>query len=258
MPYDQIDSQHDLDDGMLNPIRVHKYRGLLHCMDDDGNDCSQRPLPNIMISYYPRIQRNIIDNNVVGAKWFLRNRGVQVVLPAETSNSAIALMQRVDEIKAHFEPGRTNGGPFIIDPWRNIIVPICDGTTYFGGKFLDDLEFYDQDGKYFDDSPSNLNPGDRWKGALVGAQYSVSANQKYINARGGKRIEIGNYAHFTKNLINGSGRFYVDYNGKAFATKSNSTEEQPWKWVYLGDINTNDGSWFDDPSMDLYDPGDIE
>lgn len=91
-----------------------------------------------------------------------------------TTDAHPELVALVNEAKKAGGSG-SDGGSFVINEYRHVLVPVHGMGTLFAGKYTRDLEF-DFDGVLITPvAPSNIRLGEVWPGPHVGIKYTVAA-----------------------------------------------------------------------------------
>lgn len=73
------------------------------------------------------------------------------------------------------------GGSFLINEYREVIVPTLDGQILLAGQYTRDLEFRAEDGSIVSPiAPVGIRPGMRWPGPHVGIKYTLAAGASDI------------------------------------------------------------------------------
>jgi hypothetical protein len=178
-----------------------------------------------------------------------------------TTKAHPELADMVNDVK------RTHGtgpnGPFYINEYKQVIVPVGDAAQYyFAGTYDPPLQF-EFDGKTISGEPLDLDgkalrPGDTWTGPHAGIPYVLAAagNDVYyrtfprpdvekrvkLSAEKGKRAaeQIARLLSAFKGA--GGGRFYVNEFCSVFSPINGTDGLQ---YIYIGQIDLD--SWFPDP-----------
>ncbi len=156
--------------------------------------------------------------------------------------------------------GSAKGGPFYVNEFRQVLVPVGPEPTYYlGGEYSKPLEFEFEghvlsgDGKGRDGRA--LLPGEEWEGPHPGIPYVAAASGDDIYYEASPRPNVTTKVRLqrargspvaraiAKQVIDakgGSGRFYVNEFGHMFAP---ITQSLPVKYVYVGRLDMA-GGWF--------------
>jgi len=95
-----------------------------------------------------------------------------------TTKEHPALAEMVNEVKtAH---GTGPGGPFYINEYKQVIVPVGDAAQYYFAGTYDAPLLFEFEGKTISGEPLDLNgsplrPGDTWVGPHAGIPYVLAA-----------------------------------------------------------------------------------
>jgi hypothetical protein len=168
------------------------------------------------------------------------------------------LVEIVDAVKK--EIGGGSGGPFYINEYRQVIVPVGSGSSYWlAGEYTGRLEFEFEghilsgDGKGLDGR--RLFSGERWEGPHPGIPYVASASGDDIyyemspRPNVTKKVRLSTVAgQFRARAVarqvtdakGGSGRFYVNEFHHIFAPQGGT---MPLRYVYVGTLDI-EGGWF--------------
>jgi hypothetical protein len=178
-----------------------------------------------------------------------------------TTQAHPELADMVSAVKAEY--GSSPFGPFYINEYKQVIVPVGDtGQYYRAGVYSTPLQF-EFEGKTISGEPVDFNgkrlqPGDTWVGPHAGVPYVLTAagddiyyrtwprpnveKRVKLSAKRGPAValQIARLLYAMKGA--GGGRIYVNEFGAVF---SPITEEDGLRYVYFGQIDLN--SWFPDP-----------
>ena len=171
------------------------------------------------------------------------------------------LAAKVNEVKTTHGSGPN--GPFYINEFKQVIVPVGDGAQYYlAGKYEQPLRF-EFEGKSISGEPTDfdgnpLKPGDKWLGPHAGIPYVLTAagNDIYYRTypRPGveKRVKLSSQrgtsaAQQIASLLSafkgaGGGRFYVNEFCSVFSPINGA---DGLEYIYIGQIDLD--SWFSDP-----------
>ncbi len=157
--------------------------------------------------------------------------------------------------------GDRPNGPFYINEYRQVIVPVGSGPVYYlAGEYHRSLEFEFEGktltGRAVSWEGASLSPGDRWVGPHAGIPYVLAAggNDIYFETvprpNVTKRVmlskhvspaaasDIAGMIRDTKGFL--GGRFYVNEWRELFAPLTRSRELE---YVYVGHLD-DDAPWF--------------
>lgn len=167
------------------------------------------------------------------------------------------LIALVNAVK--LEVSDTQGGPFYINEYRQVLVPAGQGATYYlAGEYDGRLEFQFEGNILSGDARSlngdRLVPGDPWEGPHPGVPYILTAKNDICyetNPRPNvtKRVLLSELAgrdrarDVAKQVYavkGSSGRFYVNEFAQVFAPVGSSL---PIQYVYIGGLDIRAG-WF--------------
>ncbi|HXD30641.1 MAG TPA: hypothetical protein VN643_05975 [Pyrinomonadaceae bacterium] len=171
------------------------------------------------------------------------------------------LAEMVNDVKRTH--GTAPNGPFYINEYRQVIVPVGDEAQYyFAGTYEEPLHF-EFEGKTISGEPHDLDgkpfrPGDTWTGPHAGIPYVLTASGNDVYYRTfprpdvEKRVKLSAHqgrgaAEQIARLLSafkgsGGGRFYVNEFCSVFS-RINGTDG--WQYIYIGQIDLN--AWFPDP-----------
>jgi hypothetical protein len=171
------------------------------------------------------------------------------------------LVEMVNDVKRTH--GRGPNGPFYINEYKQVIVPVGDDAQYyFAGTYDSPLKF-DFDGRTISGEPVDLKgkplrPGDTWTGPHAGIPYVLTASGDDIYYRTFPRPDVerkvrlstGRGKSAAEQIARvlsafkgpGGGRIYVNEFCSVF-TPINATDGL--QYLYIGQINLD--SWFPNP-----------
>jgi hypothetical protein len=175
------------------------------------------------------------------------------------------LVEMVTAVKTTY--GSHPYGPFYINEYKEVIVPVGDSATYYyAGHYPAALEFEFEkkviSGEPRDFDGRQLQPGDTWVGPHAGIPYVLAATggdiyyRTYPRPNVEKRVklsesrgkaaaqQIARLLYALKGV--GGGRIYVNEFGCVF---SPINEEAGLRYVYFGQVDLD--SWFPDPMPTL-------
>lgn len=177
-----------------------------------------------------------------------------------TSREHPQLVEMVNKVK--LTPDGREGGPFFINEWQQVIVPVGNPVKYYHagdyphhiGLALDGVEF---SGRPHDDTGNLLKPGDPWIGRpRPGIGYVLKAGGADVEytielSPGREKVvrlskEVGEaQARQTARKIssikgNGGGRFYINEYRAFFGPQQ---KEDGFQYVFIG-LLTDQDAWF--------------
>jgi len=178
-----------------------------------------------------------------------------------TTKDHPALAEMVNDVK------RTHGtgpnGPFYINEYRQVIVPVGGSAEYYLAGTYDQPLRFEFEGKTISGEPVDLDgkplqPGDTWVGPHAGIPYVLTASGDDIYYRTYPRPDVEKRVRLSKQrgkgvaeqiarLLSafkgvGGGRLYVNEFCSVFTPINDSFGLQ---YVYVGQIDLD--SWFPDP-----------
>lgn len=168
------------------------------------------------------------------------------------------LVERVNAAKtAH---GGAANGPFYINEFKQVIVPVGETSQYYlAGRYDQPLRF-EFEGRTISGEPigadgRRLRPGDTWEGPHAGIPYVLSAGGNDVYYRTWPRPDVEKQVKLSvvrgkataeqmARLLSalkgpGGGRFYVNEFGCVFSPVS---RPDSLDYIYFGQIDL--GSWF--------------
>jgi hypothetical protein len=179
-----------------------------------------------------------------------------------TTKAHPELAEMVNDVKT--TQGKAVNGPFYINEYKQVIVPVGDEAQYYlAGTYDQPLQF-EFEGKTISGEPLDLDgnplrPGDTWTGPHAGIPYVLTAagNDIYYRTfpRPGveKRVKLSaekgkSAADQIARLLSafkgsGGGRFYVNEFCSVFSPIKGT---DGWEYIYFGKIDLD--SWFPDPT----------
>ncbi len=179
-----------------------------------------------------------------------------------TTDKHPRLVEMVNAVKT--EINGTQGGPFYINEWRQVIVPAGRPVTYYlAGDYPADLEFEFEgkviSGKPYDFDGGPLAPGCTWTGPHVGIPYVLKPQgrdiyyTRTVGAKVTKDEKLSAYADPAKvaelgqKIVRvagfGGGRFYVNEFRQIFKPQSDGDSVE---YIYVGALTEND-PWYPRP-----------
>jgi hypothetical protein len=178
-----------------------------------------------------------------------------------TTKAHPELVEMVNDVK------RTHGsgpnGPFYINEYKQVIVPVGDAAQYYLAGTYEQLLQFKFEGKTISGEPLDLDgnpllPGDTWTGPHAGIPYVLAAagNDVYYRTfprpNVEKRVKLSaergrSTAEQIARLLSafkgsGGGRFYVNEFCSVFSPINGTDGLQ---YIYIGQIDLD--SWFPDP-----------
>lgn len=183
-----------------------------------------------------------------------------------TTESHPELVKMVNAVKITM--GQGPNGPFYINEYDQVIVPVADGTYYFAGDYDAPLQFEFEEktlsGEGVDLAGRQLSPGDIWDGPHPGIPYILKAGgqdvyyQAQLRPNVTKKVELSSVVgpaeacdlaariHAVKGWQ--GGRFYVNEWRKFFAPVN---QDDGLTYVFIGHLDENE-PWFPRPSVALH------
>lgn len=177
-----------------------------------------------------------------------------------TSREHPQLVEMVNKVKS--ASNGSDGGPFYINEWQQVVVPVGNPVKYFyAGEYphhivlaLDGIEF---SGRPHDDSGNLLKPGDPWDGRprpgigykltadLNDVKYTIELKPGYKkDIRLSKEVGVAVARQMARKiaLIKGSkgGSFYVNEYRAIFGPHQ---KEDGYHYVFIGTLTEQD-AWF--------------
>lgn len=171
------------------------------------------------------------------------------------------LVEMVNDVKRTLGSGPN--GPFYINEYKQVIVPVGDEATYYlAGTYERPLQFEFEgkviSGEPFDLDGKPLRPGDLWTGPHAGIPYVLTASgddvyyrtfprpdvekRVRLSSKRGKSVAV-QVARMLSTFKGGSGRFYVNEFCSVFCPVNAAEGLQ---YVYVGQMDL--ASWFPAPS----------
>ncbi len=171
------------------------------------------------------------------------------------------LADMVNEVKINM--GVAPNGPFYINEYRQVIVPVSDGTYYYAGQYEAQLQFdfegIQLSGEAVDFAGNRLVPGDIWNGPHPGIPYVLKAGggdvyyKAQLKPNVSKKMmlsdQVGTHAAstFAKRVMAvkgfSGGRFYINEWRELF---SPVTKGYNLEYVYIGHLEDKE-PWFPKP-----------
>lgn len=185
-----------------------------------------------------------------GEKWY----------PTTANHDLLVEMVNAIKVAVNGSPG----GPFYINEYRQVIVPVGNPVTYYyagdyTGHLLFDFEGCQLSGKGYDLTGGPLGSGSRWEGPHAGIPYKLKAGgrdiyyTRQVRARVKKDEMLSAYVGPERaqqlarkiTAIKGfsGGRFYINEFRQLFTPMERETG---WAHIYLGALETDD-PWFPRP-----------
>lgn len=238
---------------------------------------------------FPRFQGNWPRNVSRDAKYSVRRQGAGNLVVGllyrtadretwrATTDQHPDLVAMVNEVKVSM--GESPNGPFYINEFRQVIVPVGRAVTYYlAGEYHGDLRFEFEghilSGEARDPEGRPLEPGDVWVGPHPGIPYRLQAGGADIYYETEPRPNVtrkellSDYvgkelaAHMARRVrqVKGweGGRFYVNEWREMFAPvwsgprgrvsdPGAASEEGELRYVYIGHLDMDD-PWFPKPT----------
>ncbi len=178
-----------------------------------------------------------------------------------TTTAHPALVEMVNDVKSTHGSGPN--GPFYINEYKQVIVPVGDATQYFfAGTYNEPLRFKFEgrriSGEPLDFDGTPLQPGDTWTGPHAGVPYVLTAegddvyyrvfprpnveNQVKLSAESGRTVAAQVARVLSAFKGQGGGRFYINEFCSVF-TPINGADGL--HYLYIGQIDLD--SWFPNP-----------
>jgi hypothetical protein len=173
------------------------------------------------------------------------------------------LVEMVNDVKRTYGSGPN--GPFYINEYKQVIVPVGDEATYYlAGTYEQPLHFKFEgkiiSGEPFDLDGKPLRPGDLWTGPHAGIPYVLTAagddvyyrtfprpdveKRVRLSAQRGKSVAVQVARMLTAFKGTGGGRFYVNEFCSVFCPINGTGGLQ---YIYIGQMDL--ASWFPAPSI---------
>lgn len=174
------------------------------------------------------------------------------------------LADMVNDVKRKY--GRRPNGPFYINEYKQVIVPVGDDAQYYFAGIYDQSLRFKFEGKTISGEPKNLDgkplrPGDTWTGPHAGIPYVLTATADDVYYRISPRPDVERRVRLSvekgrsaaqqiARLLSafkgvGGGRFYVNEFCSVFSPISGA---DGLKYIYIGQIELD--SWFPNPISD--------
>jgi hypothetical protein len=197
-----------------------------------------------------------------------------------------ALADRVNTIKRAC--GDEIGGPFYINEYRHVIVPVRDatdsgaGSLYYFADWLEDDLVFEYEGRPLTTRPvteggAPLAPGTRWVGPRPGIPYVLKAGAVDIQystpaltdsepprvlTRTTRTVQLSRIVKDTSaraSLVrqiaavkgHRGGRFYLNEHGAIFAPMG-AGDGNGLDYIYCGQVDLK--SWYPEPSVEVWEP----
>jgi hypothetical protein len=174
-----------------------------------------------------------------------------------TTDKHTELVHLVNAAKRH-GGGSQDGGGFIINEYRHVLVPTQSGDVLHAGTYTRDLEFEFEGRLISPVAPPDIRPGDEWPGPHVGVRYTLAADAtdiRYdIETTRGTRRSVKLTAYHSEASLAGlllmfravkprGGAVYVNEARETFAPVDDGGG---YKRRYIGHLG--DKPWFPEPS----------
>lgn len=178
-----------------------------------------------------------------------------------TTKDHPALVDMVNDVKRTLGSGPN--GPFYINEYKQVIVPVGDDAQYYlAGTYDQPLQFAFE-GKTISGEPLDLDgkplrPGDTWTGPHAGIPYVLTASgddvyyrifprpdvekRVRLSAKRGKSTAVQIARMLSAFKGTGGGRFYVNEFCSVFCPVNGTDGLQ---YIYIGQMNLD--SWFPAP-----------
>jgi len=225
---------------------------------------------------FPVFKGNCPKNVSKDAKFAVRSSGGGPVIALRyltadgeewlaTTENHPELVRMVNAVK--ISKGDAPNGPFYVNEYSQVIVPVADGTYYFAGDYGTRLRFEFEgttlSGEGVDLTGRQLSPGDTWDGPHPGIPYILKAGggdvyyQAQLRPNVTKKVELSSEVgpsaaqgfadriHAVKGWQ--GGRFYVNEWRELFAPVNRS---DALTYVYIGHLS-EDEPWYPRPSVAL-------
>jgi len=199
-----------------------------------------------------------VDGRLVVALSYLSSNGEQWLA---TSEYHPGLVEVVNAVKVSMGAGPN--GPFYINEYAQVIVPVADGTYYFAGDYEESLRFEFEgitlSGEGVGLDGRLLSPGDNWDGPHPGIPYILKAGGGDIYYKSEPRPHVIRQVFLSSvvrpvaarslaariQAVKGSqgGRFYINEWREMFAPVN---EGGVYNYVYIGHLD-DDEPWFPKP-----------
>jgi hypothetical protein len=178
-----------------------------------------------------------------------------------TTHAHDQLVEMVNAVKVTY--GLAPNGPFYVNEYGQVIVPVADGKYYLAGEYEDPIEFlFEQNilsGRGVDLAGRDLDPGDEWVGPHPGIPYVLKAGGADVYYELEPRPNVRRRVHLSDDVgtdaarafasriqtVKGwqGGRFYVNEWREIFAPLS---ERDGLRYLYVGHLE-HDDPWFSKP-----------
>lgn len=201
------------------------------------------------------------SENVFHVKWDFRRGNWWVCLVMKFNNEEYIcwatedegikyLTDGVNKGKKFLTPGHNGGGSFIINEYKQVIVPSSEGDSrrVIIGNIIGDIKFYHENNILDLKTLKKMEPGTLWERPYIGIPYNLSvSNRIYFkrDSEDGTEIEYLKdvYTELIKNLRKirpyGPIRFIVNPYGLVL-TKIN--KDNTWKSVFVQKLDYD--KWF--------------
>ncbi len=199
-----------------------------------------------------------IDGRQVIALRYLHTNGEQWLA---TTEDHPALVRMVNAVKTSMGDGPN--GPFYINEYQQVIVPVADSTYYSAGEYNESLRFEFEgvtlSGEAVDLNGRSLSPDDDWDGPHPGIPYILKAGGSDIYYKANPRPNVTIQVFLSEKVGTGAarsladriqavkgpdgGRFYINEWREMFAPVQ---EIDGYAYRYIGHLDNND-PWFPKP-----------
>ena len=212
--------------------------------------------------------RNVNKDSKYAVRWlggeyvvalnYLSDEGEQWLAVTEDHPKLVEMVNAVKTTE-----GIAPSGPFYINEYRQVIVPVADRSYYLAGEYSGELRFEFEGvlltGEALDRAGRRLMPGDSWIGPHPGIPYvlAAGASDVYYNSEPRPRVKkkvslsaaVGvesamDFAHRVRSVKSWSGgRFYVNEWREIFGPIQSSDS---LTYRYIGHLD-EDEPWFPKP-----------
>ncbi len=198
-----------------------------------------------VVSYHPRFRRRV---------------SVRVFRDGGMRKLTLFALQPFPEIEDQIP----DGGPFLVNEWKQVLKPIGDEEGYRQVLFLGEFPhlrflFRLEDQEIDNSSSDGLRPGDRWPHHEAGIRYRFDLRDGVILREVQRREEFALEetterlpdppAHLMDGLKRArqgqlAGRFFVNEHGLAFTPEAEREEGADVRMLYAGRIDVERDRWF--------------
>ena len=180
-----------------------------------------------------------------------------------TTEDHPALVEMVNRVKTTM--GDAPNGPFYINEYHQVIVPVANRNYYHAGDYQAPLRFKFEEktlsGEAVDLERRPLSPGDTWEGPHPGIPYILKAGGGDVYYKAQPRLNVTKKTKLSSKVgpeaarafadrvmsVKGfkGGRFYINEWRELFAPVA---KEHELTYVYIGHLD-NDEPWYPKPSV---------